>query len=63
MKDGNTIAMLTFLVQQMVILLATSGICAQIEYGTLRFEFRIHDKRVAHSKPSFEMDIRAETTK
>ena len=62
-KNANTVATLMFLVQQFILLLVTSGICAQIEYGTLKFEFKIHDKRVSHSKPSVELDIRAETTK
>lgn len=49
--------------RKVFILLGTSGILAQVEYGTIRLEFRIQNRTVVHSKPSIELDIRAETNK
>jgi hypothetical protein len=61
-KDATGFAVLLFLVQQIVLLLVTSGILAQIRYGTIGFEFKVHDGHVTHSKPLLELDIRAEAT-
>ena len=60
MPNNNAVTVLTFLVQQIVLLLVTSGILAQVKYGSIGFEFRIHDGHVTHSKPTLELDIKAE---
>jgi hypothetical protein len=62
MPNTDGFVVLLFLVQKIVILLATSGILAQVKYGTIGFEFRIQDGRVSHSKPSIELDVKAEAT-
>jgi hypothetical protein len=59
-KDAFSV--LLFLVQQIAILLVTSGILAQVKYGTIGFEFSIKDGHVTHSKPRLELDIKAEAT-
>jgi hypothetical protein len=59
-KDATGFAVLVFLVQQIALLLVTSGILAQVKYGTIGFEFKVHDGHVTHSKPLLELDIRAE---
>jgi hypothetical protein len=62
-NEAKGLTVLIFLVQQIVLLLVTSGILAQIRYGTIGFEFRVQDGKVSHSKPSLELDIKAEATK
>jgi hypothetical protein len=62
MPNNNAVTVLTFLVQQIGLLLVTSGILAQVKYGSIGFEFRIQDGKVSHSKPSLELDIKAEAT-
>jgi hypothetical protein len=62
MPNNNAVTVLTFLVQQIGILLVTSGILAQVKYGSIGFEFRIQDGKVSHSKPSLELDIKADAT-
>jgi hypothetical protein len=57
-KDAFTV--LLFLVQQIALLLVTSGILAQVKYGTIGFEFSIKDGNVTHSKPRLELDIKAD---
>lgn len=59
-QSTNDFDILTFLLQRIIILLVSSGICARIKYGTVGFEFRIHDGKVTHSKPKIELDIRTE---
>jgi hypothetical protein len=61
-KDATGFAVLLFLVQQIVLLLVTSGILAQVKYGKIGFEFSIKDGKVLHSKPTIELDIKAEAT-
>jgi hypothetical protein len=63
MPNNNAVTVLTFLVQQIGLLLVTSGILAQVKYGSIGFEFRIQDGKVSHSKPSLELDIKSDTTK
>jgi hypothetical protein len=60
MPNNNAVTVLTFLVQQIGLLLVTSGILAQVKYGSIGFEFRIQDGKVSHSKPSLELDIKTE---
>jgi hypothetical protein len=62
MPNNNAVTVLTFLVQQIGLLLVTSGILAQVKYGSIGFEFRIQDGKVSHSKPSLELDIKADAT-
>ena len=62
-EDDALFAILLFIVQQIGVLFVTSGILAEIEYGTIKFEFRIQGHKVTHSRPIVEFDIKAETTK
>ena len=61
-KDSSDFDILIFLVQRIITILASSGICARIKYGTIGFEFKIHDGVVTGSRPSVQMDVRGDVT-
>jgi hypothetical protein len=60
MPNKDAVTILVFLVQQIGLLLITSGVLAQVKFGSIAFEFSIKDGHVTHSKPRLELDIRAE---
>jgi hypothetical protein len=60
-EKAGSFSILLFLVQRIVLLLVSSGICASVKYGEINFTFRIADEKIVFSEPSIKLGIKAES--
>lgn len=59
--DTNDFDIILYLVQRILPLLVSTGICARIGHGTLSFEFKIANGKVTHSQPNISIGIRPDS--